>query len=126
MAVKYNVVQRRNPADPGAVRMFYASAQSAGDLTMDEIIRRIEYASSINGADVNAVVYSFTHVLVDGLSNGQIVRLGDVGSLRIGLSSEGKAAENEVGGECVKKARVIFTPSAKLKNMLLTLKYEKA
>jgi hypothetical protein len=60
------------------------------------------------------------------LSDGRIIRLGDLGSLRITLKSEGRATAEEVTASAVKKAGVIFTPGAKLQEMLKTAKYTKA
>jgi len=59
------------------------------------------------------------------LSDGRIIRLGDLGSLRITLSSEGKATAEEVTAACVKKAGVIFTPGKKLQEMLKVAKFTK-
>jgi predicted histone-like DNA-binding protein len=62
---------------------------------------------------------------VSGLSDGRIIRLGDLGSLRITLNSEGKNTAEEITANSVKKAGVIFTPGAKLQHMLKTAKFKK-
>ncbi|MRM97762.1 DNA-binding protein, partial [Riemerella anatipestifer] len=51
---------------------------------------------------------------------------GELGSMRVSLSSEGKAKEEEVTSAAVKSAKVLFTPGSDLKKMLQTLKFEKA
>jgi hypothetical protein len=60
-----------------------------------------------------------------GMSEGRIIRVGDLGSLRITLSSEGKETPEEVTGSAVKKAGVIFTPGSKLQEMLKVAKFTK-
>jgi len=63
---------------------------------------------------------------VSGLSEGRIIRLGELGSMRITLSSEGKDTVAEVTAAAVKKAGVIFTLGAKLQSMLKSAKFVKA
>ena len=60
-----------------------------------------------------------------GLSEGRIIRLGDLGSLRNTLSSEGRAKPEQVTVAVVKKAGVIFTLGKKLQDMLETAKFTK-
>ena len=62
---------------------------------------------------------------VDGLSEGRIIRLGDLGSMRITLNSEGRESASAVTSSSVKRAGVIFTPGAKLQTMLKTAKFQK-
>jgi nucleoid DNA-binding protein len=61
----------------------------------------------------------------NALADGQAVRLGELGSLRVNISSEGKATEKEVTAAAIRGAKVVFSPGADLKTMLATLKYEK-
>ena len=58
---------------------------------------------------------------IDGLLRAVIIRMGELRNLRITLSSKGK----KVTGAVVKKTGIIFTPGARLKEMLKTLKFQK-
>jgi len=49
-----------------------------------------------------------------------------LGSFRVSFSSEGVPTEGEVLAGIIKGARILFTPGAKLKELLKTVKYEKA
>ncbi len=64
-------------------------------------------------------------VITDDLANGLIVRIGDLGSLRLSLSSEGFANEVDVTAKAIKNSKILFTPGTKLKDMQKTLKFEK-
>ena len=55
----------------------------------------------MSGADIRAVLYAMVDVMQDALANGQIVRLGEPGSLRVGISSERKAAAEEVNSTAI-------------------------
>jgi predicted histone-like DNA-binding protein len=65
-------------------------------------------------------------VSIDSLSNGTVVRLGDLGSLRMSLSSEGRETAKDVTASAIKKSSVIFTPGIRIKEMLKGVKYQKA
>ncbi|MDX9883752.1 MAG: DNA-binding protein [Prolixibacteraceae bacterium] len=126
MPVKFNVIQKGQPGVVGGgEKKYYASACSSGELTLTGLTKRIEKISTVSGADIRAVVYAMVDVMVDSLSEGQIVRLGELGSLRIGISSEGKASEKEVTASSISGTRVIFTPGKDIKGMLANLTFEK-
>ena len=91
MAIKYNVIERGQPGVAGGgEKKFYASAVSDGEMTLNKLTKSIEKISTVSGADIRAVVYAMVDVMKDSLADGQIVRLGDLGSLRIGISSKPK------------------------------------
>ncbi|MGV4530558.1 HU family DNA-binding protein, partial [Ornithobacterium rhinotracheale] len=69
--------------------------------------------------------YALVDVMQSSLSDGEIVRLGELGSMRVNISSEGKAKEEEVTQNAIRGAKVIFTPGTDLKKMLNNLSYEK-
>jgi len=89
------------------------------------LTKGIEKTCTVNGVDIRAVLYALVDEAVDDLSEGRIVRLGDLGSLRITLSSEGKATADELTADAIKDAGVIFTPDPKLKTMLADAKFIK-
>ena len=126
MAIKFSVIQRGQPGVVGGgEKKYYASSQSTGELTLAGLTKRIEKISTVSGADIRAVVYAMVDVMKDSLSEGQIVRLGELGSLRVSIGSDGKDTEKEVTSAAISSARVIFTPGKDIKDMLLTLTYEK-
>jgi len=126
MAIKFKVIERGQPGVVGGgEKKYYASANITGEKTLAGLTRDIEKISTVSGADIRAVLYAMVDVMQTSLSEGQIVRLGELGSLRVNISSEGKATEKEVTANSVKGAKVVFTPGKGLKDMLLTLSYEK-
>ncbi len=109
----------------GGTKKFYASPVHEREISLDGLTKAIEKTSTVNGADIRAVLYAMVEEAVSGLSDGRIIRLGDLGSLRITLSSEGKDTAEEVTANSVKKAGVIFTPGKKLQEMLGSAKFTK-
>lgn len=123
MPIKYKVVEKPLPGKQE--KKWYASANMTGEKTLEGLTRDIEKISTVSGADIRAVLYALVDVMEASLTEGQIVRLGDLGSMRVSLSSEGKDKKDDVNATSIKGAKVIFTPSTKVKNIMATLKYEK-
>ena len=126
MAIQIKSVERGQPGVAGGgVKKFYASPVHDREITLDGLTKAIEKTSTVNGADIRAVLYAMVEEAVSGLSEGRIIRLGELGSMRITLSSEGKDTAEEITAATVKKAGVIFTPGAKLQDMLKSAKFVK-
>ena len=126
MAVKFRVVQKGEPGVAGGgAKKHYAQVVNTGVQDIDALTRAIEKISTVSGADIRAVLYALTDVMTESLANSNIVRLGELGSIRVSLSSAGFADEKEVDYKAVRRARILFTPGTGLKNMLKTLKYTK-
>ena len=127
MAVKFKVIERGMPgAAAGGPTKFYASPVSEGEMTLAGLTKAIEKVSTVSGADIRAVLYALVDVSIDSLSNGTVVRLGDLGSLRMSLSSEGRETAKDVTASAIKKSSVIFTPGIRIKEMLKGVTYQKA
>jgi predicted histone-like DNA-binding protein len=127
MAVNYVIVQKGNPADLNAPKKYYAQAKSKGELTLKKLSKEIaEGSTTVSDTDVLAVLNDVTKVLKRHLDNGEIVRFGDFGTFQIAISSVGAETEEKFNQSLIKSPKVAFRPGADLKEMLATLKYEKA
>jgi predicted histone-like DNA-binding protein len=124
MSIQIKSVERGVPGvSGGGVRKFYAIPVHDREVSLEGMTKAIEKTSTVSGADIRAVLYAMVEEAVSGLSDGRIIRLGDLGSLRITLRSEGKTTSEEVTAQSVKKAGVIFTPGKKLQEMLKAAKF---
>lgn len=126
MAIKFNVIQRGEPGVVGGgTKKYYASTQMAGELDIDKLTKAIEKISTVSGADIRAVLYALVDVSIDALADSQIVRLGDLGSIRISVGSEGKNTEEEINAGVIKSTKVLFTPGKRIKDMQQVLTFVK-
>ena len=126
MPINFKVVTKGQPGVAGGgEKKFYATPVISGEVTLDDLTKMIEKISTVSGADIRAVLYAMVDVSIDSLSKGSIIRLGDLGSLRPSLSSEGKTTEEEVSAFAIRKASVIFTPGSRIKEMLSSVKFQK-
>ncbi len=126
MPVKYRVIQRNSdPRNPSGPKKFYASTVSNGESEIESLITSIEKISTVSGADIRGVIYALVDVITSDMADGKIVRLGELGSLRVSISSSGEDNEKDVSANNIKGAKILFTPGSKLKDMLKLLKYQK-
>jgi len=126
MTVKFKVVEKSQPGVAGGgEKKFYATVVSKGEVTLDDMTSLIEEISTVSGADIRAVLYAMVSVASRSLTNGQIIRLGDLGSLRVSISSEPADTSEKVTSSVIKGSKVIFSPGPKLKVTLDNLKFEK-
>jgi predicted histone-like DNA-binding protein len=127
MAVNYVLTQKGKPGNPEAPKKFYAQAKSSGELTLRKLSKEIaEGSTTVSDTDVLAVLNDLTKVLKRHLDNGEIVRFGDFGTFQIALTSEGAETAEKFHASFIKGGKIAFRPGIDLKEMLATLKYEKA
>ena len=72
-----------------------------------------------------AVLVALSEVVTEGLQNGEIVRLGDLGSFQIGLSGTGAVTKDEYSASQIEKVRINFRPGADLIAAISGLSYQR-
>ena len=123
--VKYSVIPRINPRDRETEPKFYAQVKLSGDVSLREMCERIQQSCTVTKADVHAVLVAMEDVIVDALKGGEIIRLGDLGTQRVSLSSKGALTEKEYTSSLITKSRIIFRPGSILSEALANLSYSK-
>ena len=123
--VTYSVAPRINPRDKEAAPKYYGRVQANGDVNIREMSERIQQTCTVHKADVQAVLLALEDTITDALKGGEIVRLGDLGTLQIGISSKGAVTEQDYDASLIKKARINFRPGLALSGILTGLTYKK-
>ena len=124
-SVTYSVVPRINPRDKEAAPKFYAQAQARGDVNIREMASRIQGPCTVTKADVYAVLVALEDVIVEALQNGEIVRLGELGTFQVSLSGKGAVTSEDYDTSLIRKARINFRPGLTLAGMLSSLSFSK-
>ena len=126
MAVKYNVIERKNLLKPTEAPKFYASAKADGEVSFKALAKEIAGAgSTVSDTDVLAVLNDLTKALVKYLAEGKIVRFGDFGSFQVSVSSNGAETAEKFTASNITGNKIQFRPGVDLKAMLATVKYKK-
>ena len=123
--VTYSVSPRINPRDKEAAPKFYGHVQASGDISLREMAERIQQTCTVHKSDVFAVLVALEDVITDALKGGEIVRLGDLGTLQIGISSKGAVTEEDFSDALIHKARINFRPGSALMGALTNLTFAK-
>ncbi len=127
MSIKFKTIERSEPGVAGGGnRKFYAFAKMTGTVDIEQLTASIEKISTISGADIRGVLYALLDVAAHELANSKTVKLGDIGSLKMSVSSDGYETADEVNAGAIKKSKVLFYPGKTLKEMQKALTYEKA
>ena len=123
--VTYSVSPRINPREKDEAPKYYAHVQASGDISLREMAERIQQTCTVHKSDVFAVLVALEDVITDALKGGEIVRLGDLGSFQIGISSKGALTEEDHDVSMIKKARINFRPGSALMGALSGLTFQK-
>ena len=123
--VTYSVSPRMNPSEKGTPPKFYGHVQARGDVSLREMSERIQQTCTVHKSDVYAVLVALEDVITDALRGGEIVRLGDLGTFQIGISSKGAVTEEDYDESLIKKARINFRPGSAIVGVLDNLTFAK-
>ncbi|MCB2219426.1 MAG: DNA-binding protein [Bacteroidetes bacterium] len=125
MSLKIKAVQRKNPQDPAATPLWYASAISSGKVDIDDLAEGIALASTMSRADIYGVIVAMVDEVVTHLAEGKIVTLGKLGTLRMTVNSDGTDAADKVSSSLVKKINVRYRAGSDIANKVKSIKLEK-
>ena len=125
MPIKFNVVQRGNPARPDAPRRYYPSIQSSGRMTVRELAEKAADMSTLSTVDMMAAIESFLAIVPEALADGKIVELGDFGSFWLRSVSDGADQADEVRGRLIRSLIPRFMPGKRFKRVLDDARFEK-
>lgn len=125
MSVKYNVMPRKNPQDQAAPPKFYPVVKSSGRTTQRGLAQKGAQISTLSAADLAAAMETLLALIPQELMAGNIVDLGDFGSFRLSIKSEGADNKEDVTSRNIKSAHVRFTPGKEFKDAMKTVQFEK-
>lgn len=121
--MKIKLVKRKKPGVKDDAGKLYANPVNVGKKTMHDIAKDIAGRSSLTRGDIENVLFNFIDRLPSYLRDGFSVQLGEFGTMRLTLSSEGAATVKAFKTETI-KPRVTFTPGVELKAALRENSYE--
>jgi len=119
--IKYVIQAKKSPIK-GTVK-YYPQMAPTTPVTLAQITKRIEKRSTVSSADVKAVLDALQYEVIEALQNGNTVRLGDLGSFRLTIKSEGTATAAEAkkaGANLIKQVNVQFTKSTAMRDAFAT------
>ncbi|MGO4707590.1 DNA-binding protein [Chryseobacterium sp. 2TAF14] len=125
MAIKFKVVQKRNPQSPDDPQKYYADIIGDGTTTLSDLAKYASTVSTVSKADILAVLESTFSKIADDVADGKIVYVGEYFTLQAGGSSEGKETAEEVTASSIKSVKTIFRPGKMIKDALKLATFQK-
>lgn len=108
MAFIYSVTERKNSIPNAKMpRVAVATSRMMGVVPLHQIAKSISVRSTVHRADVNAVLTVLPEVVLEYLSQGLSVRLGELGSFALRFRSKAE----DFSSSNVKKVHIRYTPS---------------
>ena len=111
--IKFYVKSRQNPINQNT--KFYAQIASPEPVSIETIAKQIAAGCTLTRHDILACLSSFQEQLINALQDGKSVRLSDLGSFRVSLSSDGTDTKEAFSASKIKGVSIIFAPSARLR-----------
>lgn len=109
---KFKLVQKINPSDKNAPRKWYATSVGEKSQTVKAMTRAATENTTTAPIEMEASLELLGKYAVEQLQQGHIVKIGELGTLRISFQSEGVSDINDFNAATmIKNPRLIFTPS---------------
>lgn len=124
MTVSYSVVPRKNPAKRANRQSIMHRRRRRVSWTLKSCAKRSPVVLLVRKRMYVRLFRVFFTEVKRALKAGRIARLGDLGSLQIGLNSEGAASVKEFSGSMIKGAHLIFRPGKTLAELMKILSYQ--
>lgn len=119
-------VKKKNPVKPSDPEKYYMQATVTGEVTFETIARRIAKNTMAGRGDVLGVIASLVDEIIESLEEGNTVRMGDLGCMRVSVSSKGVDDPEKASAANVKKARIVFRPSVLMKERISRMSFRQA
>ena len=118
MPIFYNKIQRVNPSNPGAPKLWYPVIKSTKLGGEKALAKKLTEETTLNQKAAEMAVHQLMKVIPELLSSGHTVQLGEMGSFRVTAQTEGSETEAAVSASKIKKLNVRFTESESLKEAM--------
>jgi predicted histone-like DNA-binding protein len=125
MAIPIIAVANSNPINPALPMRYFPRAVQSGVIDLDQLTEQISTSTTLTETDCQAVVYSLVHHISRALQDGNIVRLGHLGSFQISVKGTSSDTAEEVSTKNISSASIVYRPGPRFKKLLKNLEYKR-
>lgn len=117
---KYKLIQKVNPNDLDAPKKWYAISISEKALDVKDMTRAATENTTTAPVEMESALDLLGKYAVQQLQQGHIVRVGNLGTLRITFKSEGVEKVDDFNASTmISNPRVLFTPSKEFRESVV-------
>jgi predicted histone-like DNA-binding protein len=113
MALKYRRKGQPGVAGGGAKKCC-ALIVIDGEVTIDDLVKKIEKFSALSEPDIRGVIAAVENVIQDEPANSKMVRLEKLGTFYPTLHSKGKDREDDVDSRSIRSVWVNYRPGSRI------------
>ena len=110
--IQYIVRSKKSPRT--GTYKYYCEIGPATPVMRKQIIEEIEKTCTLTASDIKACLDALETAIIQHLSAGQTVRLGDLGSFRPTISSFGTSELEKANASLIRRVRCRFTQSGSM------------
>jgi predicted histone-like DNA-binding protein len=123
MPLFYKKVQRGNPLKPAAPKLWYPILKSVGLVKEKKLAKLLADETTLNPKEAEMTLYQLLKVITNLLLDGHTVQLGELGTFRLTIRSDGSATKEEVSATNIKAIQLHFTSSKVVREQLKDATY---
>lgn len=124
--LKFKLVERKTTLGKNAgKKLITAQPIIHGKVSFSDFCKELADGSTVDAADVKAVLSRLATVITRNLERGMSVDCGDLGTFRPAFGSKGVLSMDEFKTELISRPRVVFTPRVAFKNALHGVGFER-
>lgn len=126
MSIQYKLYKKPEPGVAGGgKKKWYANAFLNQEVSIDDLVAKIEKFSTFSEADIRGVIIAMENVVKEEICNGNMVRMDVLGSFYPSLSSMGVENEEDFNASHVKNIKVIYRPGRRITKALSQVNLKK-
>ena len=125
MAIHFKMVPKKNMQTSPPEVKYYPCAVSQGKVDLDDLARKVAMQSTMSVADCYGVIVGLSKVIAEELTDGNIVAIDHLGTLKLTLQGTAADTQEELGKSSISKVKVIYKPSAKLMDRLMGITFKR-
>ncbi len=125
MAVPIIAVANSNPRNSSEPLRYFPRAVQSGIIDLEQLTEQISTSTTLTETDCQAVVFSLVHHISRALQDGNIVRLGHLGSFQISVKGTASDTAEEVSIKNISSASIVYRPGPRFKKLLKSLVYKR-
>ena len=113
--LEYKIKQKKNPVDKNAPAKYYAVPVTRKIVDTQELCKTATRNSTVSVGEMINVFENLMESVPSFLLDGNSVRLGRLGTLRVSFGSDGADSEKGFRADMIREPKVVFTASKELR-----------